>query len=473
MPKPVRDERGTSFPSKAGEREPSVAKPSSRVDDQLLGKQSRARNLGGLKVGRAGSLDDRLGQAVPGVAKASKASSLPTPDDSIFGESFMVQAAKPLSKPVKPGLPRTSSLQPAASRSTAQPVPGKDLSHASTELQSCNVAKSVAEPHASTSLPPGFARSGTPAPTRAAEAPEVQSPMKPGAPLAPEPSGAPHTTSSKSASGAAAALQSDDLELLRRRALESSRRSGGPHQHGKGQKRPRSPSALSRSSSPEKHRHKHAGHGSHRSRPHGRSESRPADPAEQPALARQSSGTQHPGVTLRTASSGGVPAEQPRAMSAREICREMPAHATTAPASTTTIAADGLADAVSQALPAGCSQQGVMTHQAAESSGQIESLQAALEAELQLQLLQSSSHAGVTKPTQPAGSELGGKAASEAGAAAAGTLSARQPVAAAAPAALEKTAKIGAGMSFMDMGSMLEKLSSKDKDVKVCSSPKV
>ncbi|KAK9840404.1 hypothetical protein WJX74_009285 [Apatococcus lobatus] len=409
----------------------------------------------------------------------SKRAALPTPDDSLFGDSSMLQSAKPQSRVLKPDAQKASSLQAVPGRTAARPASGMDLSPASTELQSCNVRSNLGEPVASSSLPPGFARSGTPAPNVAAEAPEVQSPMKSAAPLAPQPPSISQRDSLQSSANCASSLRGgavDDLSLLRRRALESSQRSSGIGQGGKGQKRLRSPAAASRSSSPERHRFRKdpAGrptserssheykHDVHRSSSLNRSQSRASRGTEQPALAGQSSRSDVPEPPLRHAASMSHPAERPRAMSAREICKVMPQQpAAHTPAISSIPMANMVPPALAEALPAGPAQQQETVNQAADDNKQQEALNPELEVELELQLQQSNSQMGMPQLGQ-ASSGIGARPASEAGAAA-DMLPCGQSTAAAAS---KKTAKIGGGLSFMDMGSMLEKVSSQDKDVK-------
>ena len=462
-------EQGMRIPSKMGERLGSGLNPSSRMDGQLLARQSMAKSTSGVKPAQAAPRS--------GGERAPRTSAMPTPDDSLFRDSSKVNPAR-----LHHGIPKPNDGPKATrpltflGRNAAQPVSSKNLSPASTELHSSNVRATLREPLASTSLPPGFAWSGTSAPQSvAAEAPEVQSPRKRGASCAAEPRGISHKDSLRSLPSTRTV---DNLDMLRRRALESSQRNGGQSHLGKGQKRPRSPAAHSRSSSLERHkplhqqipgrsrkgepsrRLQHEEKGCRLSRSRSRSQSRSAEVPEQPVLARHLNGTQPPSRPLRSASSGPSQAEPPRAMSAREICKGLPGkHSDIADASISTHAAGCPDHASSEALPPGLGHQVATRAEPADSNKQLESLQAALEAELQLQLL----HPGSQMEPGQAKSRPVTQSASAAGAAA-DMLPSRLST---ANAASEKTAKIGGGLSFMDMGSVLQKMSSKDKDVKV------
>ena len=461
-------EHGMRIPSKVGERLGSGLSSSSRMDGQLLARQSVAKSTSGVKPAQAAP---RLGGE-----GAPRNSSMPTPDDSLFGDSSKVQPAKLHHRITKPDGPKAGKPLAVPGMSAAQRASSKDLSPASTELHSSTVRATLREPLASTSLPPGFAKSGNSAPhNAAADTSEVQSPRTCGASFAAEPRGIFHKDSLWSLPSKRTV---DDLAMLRRRALESSMQNGGQSHMGKGQKRSRSPAAHSRSSSPERHkalhqqtiersrhgepsrRPQHGGHGRQLSQSRSRSQSRSVEVPEQPALARHLNGNQPLLPPLRSASSEHGQAQPPRAMSAREICKGLPGkQPDIADASISTHAAGHPDHASSGALPPGLSHQVAAGAEPADSTKQLESLQAALEAELQLHLLQPSRQMepgnGKSRPVTQSASAAGAEG---------DTLPSRLSI---ANVASEKTAKIGGGLSFMDMGSVLQKMSSKDKDVKV------
>ena len=492
--------RGFRSPINASEQQELGARPMVRAGPSGSGQLSKGPAM---PLGSFGSrpkpTDGRNSGGLPAALKTGNKAPVLIPHDIFEGNAvYASRPAKPErmmlnAKPAAQQVPRLavepSRAAPEAPLKQGSSLPGSAL--ASTAVRSSSLRTELAEaaaPGASTSLPPGFSKSGPSTAHASHEAPEVQSPMKARRPSIP---GLP---SSKQVGPTAAEANRHDrshrrvelqaskgLAHMQRRASEPhragsdsrhklhSRRSSSPWRHA--QKRSRSPSAASRSDSRDRggshsreqsiqprndgpaHRPRVSEPAGHRSsRSPGRSQEVPAgnrelttDHAKRP---RQQQFSEHPAASAGAAAPAG---DISRPLSAREICEGISrAPAPVLPANNSSLVSHSSSPRAPP-LPSGLAHQ----HSSSASRGLLgTSKESAPDADPPARC--EDRRPAVEPYAAPA--ERPGRDARPA----APLPSSMRQASGGVPAQSAKTARIGATMSMLDMGAKLMEKARRD-----------